>query len=150
MQETSDGTRNTRCNIHTWCLTRRIFDNFVDRDDLTWTTSNKGNATSRCGSASEMITSSCVSESTETVQWERFRNDHVQLRVRVNGDSPVFWRWHTCGNYVVWGSKRVRTTHEVWSSTSVNGESDPSIHTPNKDADKRWRKIRSLVQRADK
>ena len=32
---------------------------------------------------------------------------------------------------------RARTTHEVWSCASVDGESDPSIDTPNKDADKR-------------
>ena len=40
----------------------------MDRDVLTWTTSNKGNGAFRCGSASEIITSSCVYESTETVQ----------------------------------------------------------------------------------
>ena len=50
--------------------------------------------------------------------WRRLRNTHV-LHVRANGDSPVSWRWHTCGGCTANVGTRARDTHEVWFLTSV-------------------------------
>ena len=66
-----------------------------------------------------------------------YENDHVLLRVRGNGDSPVHWR-HTCGGFSAQGCSEHRLRHSALRAWPI----DRCSH---KDADRSERKTPTLA-----